>query len=64
MNTIFFNYFRYSSNSFDETTDENINIKNDNINVTFQEQVGGLEKSKSDSKINQVSFLFTINYNL
>lgn len=32
-------------------------MKNDNTNVTFEEQAGGLEKSKSDSKINQVNLL-------
>lgn len=52
--------YRYSSNSFDETIDEKMNVKNDNTNVTFEEQAGGLEKSKSDSKINQVSFMFKI----
>ncbi|CAH1711783.1 unnamed protein product [Chironomus riparius] len=43
-----------TSNSFDESIDKKINIKNESNNVTFQEQVGGLEKSKSDSKINQI----------
>ncbi|XP_070507305.1 protein DOP1 homolog isoform X2 [Chironomus tepperi] len=44
-----------ASNAFEEVFDEKNNMKSDNTNVTFQEQVGGLEKSKSDSKINQTA---------
>lgn len=55
---------RYSSNNFHKTADDKNSIKIDNQNVTFQEQTGGLEKSKSDSKINQVSFCIQNTFSL
>ncbi|KAG5676729.1 hypothetical protein PVAND_006540 [Polypedilum vanderplanki] len=42
-----------SSRNLDQIPEERIETKTENASVTFQEQSIGLEKSKSDSKLNQ-----------